>query len=167
MSRVTLFLLVVTIHCSPDAPAFFCFSHPLLAIIVPYFDLFYLKCRGVVIKIMQPSSVVSTNVSINCALKPFLAKICMNQSRSLPCFLSIYGSRGLICVQRVLGVLQLRCSSLFVLRKNISSMHQLLWMYLSLICNSAHSLTRCTLLVLPVLSSTSGVRMYGILYLLP
>lgn len=99
MGRVTLFLLAVPIHSSPAAPAFFIvfFSHPLLAMVVSYFDLFYLDCRGVVIRNRQSSSTESTNVGLNFALQPFLAKTCFSQLKSLSYFLTIYGSWHLTC----------------------------------------------------------------------
>lgn len=72
---------------------FYCSSHPLLAMVAPYFDLFYLICKGVVIKNTQPSSTESTSVSLNCALRPFLAKTCINQLRLFlfPCNIWLMG----------------------------------------------------------------------------
>lgn len=73
------------------------FSHPLLAMVVSYFDLFYLDYRGVVIKNRQSSSTESTNVGLNFALQLFLAKTCFSQLKSLSYFLTIYGSWHLMC----------------------------------------------------------------------
>lgn len=75
----------------------FFFSHPLLTMVVSYFDLFCLICKGVVIKNRQSSSTESTNVCLNCALQPLLAKTCFSQLRSLLYFLTIYGLWHLMC----------------------------------------------------------------------